>query len=142
MPTINRNRGGVVATMKYASRPPVTIDRTSHTLPQNTTTDATTAPRPVTKISTASAPASDVCEVLASEKQAGQGRRERAYPEDTCATENDAQRSFFAARTRRILLAGALTGPARIRRRRVSGRRSTDWEEWRFPGRGPRRTRA
>ena len=56
----------------------------------------------------ASAPASDVCEVLASEKQASQGRRERAYLEGTCASENEARRKLLAVKTRRILLAGAL----------------------------------
>ncbi len=49
----------------------------------------------------------NVCEVLASENQASQGRRERAYLEGTCATENDARRSIFAARTRKVFVAEA-----------------------------------
>src|SRR5919106_2064965 len=56
-----------------------------------------------------SASASDVCEVLRREKQAWQGRREGAYHERTCPTENAARRSFFARRTLPTLLAEALS---------------------------------
>src|SRR5919106_5648580 len=55
-----------------------------------------------------SASASDVCEVLRREKQAWQGRREGAYQERTCPTENAARRSFFARRALLTLLVEAL----------------------------------
>src|SRR5918996_3460686 len=57
------------------------------------------------------ASASDVCEVQRREKQAWQGRREGAYQERTCPTENAARRSFFARRTLPTLLVEALVPP-------------------------------
>src|ERR671919_535561 len=60
----------------------------------------------------ASASASDVCEVMRREKQAWQGRREGAYQERTCPTENAARRSFFARRTLPTLLVEALNAAA------------------------------
>src|SRR5918996_4048088 len=59
------------------------------------------------------ASASDVCEVLRPEKQAWQGRREGAYQERTCPTENAARRSFFARRALPTLLVEALGRHAR-----------------------------
>ena len=46
------------------------------------------------------------------EKQAWQGRREGAYQERTCPTENAARRSFFARRTLPTLLVEALNAAA------------------------------
>ena len=85
----------------------------------------------------ASAPSNNVCEVLASEKQVSQGRREGTYPEGTCPTENAARRSLFAARIPNVLLGGALRLGLSVERQHEPEDREQTCED-RRDERGPR----